>query len=137
MSKEDELVEGKTERIAAADLSGRREQGSQPRLGEPTAHWHLHAVCIHVPTDYEPYGYRVRDGSDCSCGCRWWLPLQVHSGDWGVCVNPRSPRCGMLTFEHQGCQFFEEEPELDKKVEAQIAELNELVKRRKEAEPPR
>ena len=27
--------------------------------------------------------------------------------DWGVCINPRSPRSGLLTFEHQGCEFFE------------------------------
>jgi len=27
--------------------------------------------------------------------------------DWGVCVNPASPRAGLLTFEHQGCEQFE------------------------------
>ncbi len=132
MNQNEELDVRKTEHIEAADLSGKREQDSLPKLGEPSDHWHLHAICVHLPTDYEPYGYRVRDGSDCSVGCRWWLPLEVHPTDWGVCVNPRSPRCGLLTFEHQGCQFYEQDPELDKKVEAQIAEANELVKRRKE-----
>jgi hypothetical protein len=52
-------------------------------------------------------------------------------------VNPRSPRCGLLTFEHQGCQFFEEDPELDKQVEAQVAELNQLAKSRREANQPK
>ena len=26
--------------------------------------------------------------------------------DWGVCANPKSPRAGLLTFEHQGCPEF-------------------------------
>jgi len=26
--------------------------------------------------------------------------------DWGVCANPKSPRAGLLTFEHQGCPAF-------------------------------
>ena len=26
--------------------------------------------------------------------------------DWGVCGNPESHRCGLLTFEHQGCREF-------------------------------
>jgi hypothetical protein len=29
--------------------------------------------------------------------------------DWGVCVNPVSPRVGLLTFEHQGCPQFEQD----------------------------
>jgi len=31
------------------------------------------------------------------------------SFDWGVCIAPRSPRSGLLTFEHHGCEFFEAE----------------------------
>jgi hypothetical protein len=134
MSSNDEEFEEKTETIPAADLKGKREPVSLAKLGNPDDHWHLHAICIHLPTDYEPYGYRDRDGNDCSCGCRWWLPLVAHPGDWGVCSNPRSPRCGLLTFEHQGCQFFDADPELDKKVETQIAELNQQVKKRREEE---
>lgn len=91
------------------DLSGKRAEISWVKLGNPTDHAHLHAVCLHLPTDYEPYGYRVRDGADCSCGCRWFLALEEWPADWGVCVNPRSPRCGLLTFEHQGCAFCEVE----------------------------
>jgi len=132
MDPDSKLFGERIEQIEAADLNGKRDEVTQSKLGNPKDHWHLHAICIHLPTDYEPYGYRVRDGHDCSCGCRWWLPLEVHPGDWGVCVNPRSPRCGLLTFEHQGCQFYEEDPELDKKVEAQIAELNQLAKSRRE-----
>jgi hypothetical protein len=26
--------------------------------------------------------------------------------DWGICANATSPRCGLLTFEHQGCPNF-------------------------------
>jgi hypothetical protein len=26
--------------------------------------------------------------------------------DWGVCTNPKSPRAGLLTFEHMGCAFY-------------------------------
>lgn len=42
-------------------------------------------------------------GVDCSCGCYYFIELQ-DSGDWGVCCNPESPRAGLLTWEHQGCQ---------------------------------
>jgi hypothetical protein len=49
---------------------------------------------------------------DCSCGCRHFLPLQGQLGhDWGVCANSKSPRAGLLTFEHQGCAEFEAEAE--------------------------
>lgn len=64
-----------------------------------------------LPSDFEPYGRRSRDedwGPDCSCGCRWFIPLEGDLRfDWGVCCNPKSPRCGLLTFEHQGCREFE------------------------------
>lgn len=77
-----------------------------------TLHEHLHTVCRHLPTDFEPYGRRERNAADCSCGCRRFLKLPGGLGyDWGVCINPRSPRSGLLTFEHQGCEFFE--PEVD------------------------
>lgn len=92
------------------DLTGKQETCQKAKLSDQADdHWHLHAVCIKLPTDYEPYGFRVRDDADCSCGCKWWLPLQARPYDWGVCSNPQSPRCGLLTFEHQGCQFFEAE----------------------------
>jgi hypothetical protein len=43
-------------------------------------------------------------------GCRWYVKLQGSLGhDWGVCTNAQSHRCGLLTFEHQGCQQFERE----------------------------
>jgi hypothetical protein len=51
---------------------------------------------------------------DCSGGCRWYHILAGRRGqDWGVCANPRSPRAGLLTFEHQGCREFEEDPRSD------------------------
>ena len=113
MDPEEKVSDERTEQIEVAELTGKQEHLPNAKLGQPKEHWHLHAVCIHLPTDYEPYGYRVRDGNDCSCGCKWFLPLQVHPADWGVCSNPQSPRCGLLTFEHQGCQFFAYDPELD------------------------
>ena len=56
--------------------------------------------------DYEPYGTTLREGSDCSCGCMWFLPLKCLPHDWGVCTNKKSHRVGRLTFEHQGCSLF-------------------------------
>jgi len=71
----------------------------------------LRKIVPHLDTDFEPYGKRSREadyGPDCSCGCRYFVPLEGNLGlDWGVCVNPKSPRCGLLTFEHQGCKEFE------------------------------
>jgi len=85
-------------------------------LGD-TLHQRLHSVCRHLPTDFQPYGKRVRTGPDCSCGCKHFLklpdPLRF---DWGVCINPRSPRSGLLTFEHQGCEFFEAEDEAGEEI---------------------
>jgi hypothetical protein len=69
----------------------------------------LKAVLVMLPTDFEPYGKRERSGhSDCSGNCRWYHVLAGTRGqDWGVCVNPKSPRSGLLTFEHQGCPQYE------------------------------
>ena len=103
----------KKQEIDAVNLGGKREGSDLVRLGPPRDHWHLHAVCIRLPTDFEPYGNRIRTGPDCSCGCKWYLKLEAQPYDWGACSNPQSPRCGLLTFEHQGCAFFEGEPEPD------------------------
>ena len=67
-------------------------------------------------TDYLPWGKVKRwenekkDYPDCSCGCKHFKPLYNKKTtvdcDFGVCINSRSPRCGLLTFEHQagkGC----------------------------------
>jgi len=72
-------------------------------------HGDFDKVCINKDTDFEPYGKRDRDkdyGPDCSCGCKFFQPTQTMPADWGVCVNPESPRAGLLTFEHQGCKHF-------------------------------
>jgi hypothetical protein len=68
-------------------------------------------VCQKLPSDFKPYGKRDRARTepcaDCSCGCVHFLPLNGEVGmDWGVCANPKSPRAGLLTFEHQGCPEF-------------------------------
>src|SRR5262249_21175432 len=101
-----------------SDDRGRRLeeiQAAQPESDSPipaslSLHNQLHLVCIHRPTDFAPYGIRLRHSVDCSCGCRYYVPLEGKEGaDWGVCANPRSTRAGLLTFEHQGCEFFEGE----------------------------
>lgn len=65
--------------------------------------------CKQQWTDYEPYGTTGREEYfDCSEGCKHYVPLRGDLGhDWGVCLNPESRRCGLLTFEHQGCPCFE------------------------------
>lgn len=73
-------------------------------------HNQLWAVC----RDTEAYraGTDTDDHNkpDCSCGCKWFHPLQGMAGmDWGVCFHPKSPRAGLLTFEHMGCDCWEED----------------------------
>ena len=74
----------------------------------------LTSVYRRLPTDYEPYGDRVRnEAGDCSCGCRHYLRFRGETGqDWGACGNSESPRAGLMTFEHQGCERFEAESSL-------------------------
>ena len=92
-----------------ADLSGRRELVGPETAGDvKRAHDKLWLAVICRPMDFEPYGLRVRDGDDCSCGCVHFLKLEEELRfDWGVCSNPRSHRCGLLTWEHMGCPQFE------------------------------
>ena len=74
----------------------------------PGLHEQLWQIVVTLPTDVEPWGQREPGAvGDCSCSCRWFLPLVALPGDWGVCANPASPRVGLLTFEHQGCPQFE------------------------------
>lgn len=87
-----------------------------------TTHEHLLRIVKRLPSDFQPYGERDRDiaepSEDCSCGCRHFLVLDGELGyDWGVCANPASPRCGLLTFEHQGCPQFEPEQEPEEPIE--------------------
>lgn len=79
-------------------------------------HQKLMAALRRLPTDYADYGGLVvrwadddRGYPDCSCGCKWAVPLDGMLGlDWLVCAKPGAPRCGLLTFEHQtGVDCFE------------------------------
>jgi hypothetical protein len=74
-------------------------------------HGSLLAAMRRLPSDFEPWGERSRDddsGPDCGGGCRWYVRLEPGLQlDWGVCRNAASPRCGLLTYEHQGCRQFE------------------------------
>jgi hypothetical protein len=70
-----------------------------------------------LESDFEPYGRRSRfngNPADCSCGCRYFVTLAPPklSLDWGCCLNKKSPRAGLLTFEHQGCREFEYGPSI-------------------------
>jgi hypothetical protein len=69
---------------------------------KPSLHEHLHSICRHMPSDFEPYGERTATeaGADSSSGCKHFLKLSGKLGaDSGVCANPASPRAGLLTFE--------------------------------------
>jgi hypothetical protein len=84
----------------------------------PDDHEFLLEHVIYLDEDYVPYGKAMRIKVDCSSNCKWYLPLQGHlSFDWGVCANPKSHRCGLLTFEHQGCNKFQEKKEIPERVE--------------------
>ena len=76
-------------------------------------HERLWSIVRQLPEDYLPYGTDDRSTHwfpDCSVGCQFFKPLAGElSTDWGVCANPLSHRCGLLTFEHQGCRSFEQE----------------------------
>jgi hypothetical protein len=76
---------------------------------QPMNHKHLLSIVPRLPQDYPPFGLSESDGAgDCSRGCRWYARLAgAPSDDWGVCTNAESHRCGLLTFEHQGCARFE------------------------------
>jgi hypothetical protein len=73
-----------------------------------------------LPSDYKDYGGEVErwgddtlDYPDCSSGCKHFAPLHDfdivgHDLDWGVCMNIKASRAGLLTWEHQsGFECFE------------------------------
>lgn len=71
-------------------------------------HKELLKIVKRDPNDYSPFGdvERWKDENkaypDCSCGCKFAIQLKGKLGsDWVVCTNPKSHRCGLLTFEHQ------------------------------------
>lgn len=81
-------------------------------------HTHLVSVVRSEIDDYRPWGGVVRwedpeeTYPDCSQGCAFFYKLATRGkvalgNDWGVCANPKSHRCGLLTFEHQGCGEFQ------------------------------
>ena len=73
-------------------------------------HDYLLSITFRHDADFWPYGKLERENyhcSDCSCGCHYFIELRdPFSGDWGICANRKSHRCGLLTFEHQGCEKF-------------------------------
>lgn len=113
----------------SANLFQRRLSKDEHR----SLHHLLLELCPKLPTDFEPYGQRSREedwGPDCSCGCKHFLELEgVLGADWGVCSNPRSPRRGLLTFEHQGCREFEDDERIDEEIERLVKEHPEVFRR--------
>ena len=91
-----------------SNLRDKRQLRLTPGFQTHEALW---AVAKKLPTDFEPYGKRQRSDvspGDCSCNCRWFHKVAGMQGlDWGVCANPKSPRAGLLTFEHMGCPEYE------------------------------
>jgi hypothetical protein len=90
-------------------LEKRKETQTQMK-DEKTIHEQLKSICKASGDDYFPYGTRERkdDDKDCSCGCKYFIPLSGECGnDWGVCTSKVSLRSGRLTFKHQGCVYFE------------------------------
>ncbi len=86
------------------------------RRAQLREHRRLLSLTKRLPEDFTPYGWVNRERNnyqgDCSCGCKWYRELDGElGGDWGVCTNPKSHRCGLLTFEHQGCLHFTPGPE--------------------------
>jgi len=87
----------------------------------PLSHHRLLRIVKRLPEDYQSFGLVDGDQNpngmgyaDCSGGCRFYATLEGKLGmDWGCCVNPKSHRAGLLTFEHQGCYHFEADPHDD------------------------
>lgn len=105
----------RSESFAVTEESQREIDAAYKRISPGSAtHEQLWQITKMLPSDFRPYGTRERDGKhwqDCSCGCNFYHRLRGNvEGDWGVCVNPASPRCGLITFEHQGCEQWEHDP---------------------------
>ena len=67
----------------------------------------LWQVCRDKPSYEDGTDTEQHNKPDCSCGCVFHHALDGITGmDWGVCCCPQSPRAGLLTFEHMGCQFW-------------------------------
>ncbi len=80
------------------------------------SHEELWAVCHVHGRKYESWPGHDLDPPTGQCfGCRWFHELaggvpdrgywEHRNYDWGVCFDAtgRSPRLGLLTYEHQGC----------------------------------
>src|SRR5262245_35212362 len=78
-----------------------------PRLTNDKAHFHsCHDRWLERMTatpespEYDIY-------ADQCGGCRFFLHLtDAFKFDWGVCSNPKSPRDGLATFEHDQCREY-------------------------------
>jgi hypothetical protein len=105
----------KKERMRIRRLSKRQDELETAVSPGYQSHEQLWQIVRKLPTDFEPYGQTKRQTiCDCSSDCRWFHVLAGRrSQDWGVCANPKSPRSGLLTFEHPGCLEFEEDPRSD------------------------
>jgi len=93
---------------------------------------HLFEIVTRMPSDFAPFGERmpISDGCiqpECSDGCRFFGHLAGGAGlDWGVCLSPRSPRSGLLTFKDFGCPQFERRHEDDYDMQDHEGQLMEI-----------
>jgi hypothetical protein len=79
----------------------------QPSGNFPDYPMTTHEQCWKVARETEEYCSGIHYTYDCSCQCYFFHPLLGDlQTDWGVCTNPKSPRAGLLTFEHMGCAFY-------------------------------
>ena len=73
-----------------------------------------HGVAALMVSDihFEPFWDPAKAAELESAPARSWDAILAGplGADWGVCMNQRSPRAGLLTFEHQGCPQFEDGP---------------------------
>lgn len=126
-------LESLYDQLKAYPLDQWGKQFTETHLTMSVQHWRLLQVVPQMPQDYPDFGTCPRESedgatwyADCSAGCRWYITFPAPLGyDWGCCTNPRSHRCGLLTFEHQGCPQFEFDPRIDAEFERLAAEQAE------------
>ena len=103
--------------VAAADPTYKKPMPTKvdpATIGGDVHHKRLWQVCRDQADYIAGRDTDNHEKPDCSSGCRYFFPLEgKHGMDWGVCTEPRSPRAGLLTFEHMGCPFYEASPDED------------------------
>jgi hypothetical protein len=67
--------------------------------------------CLRQHIRYGSGHYQDAWYSEQCFSCRFFLVFSHSIGeDWGVCANGASPRDGLVTFEHDGCEGYDVDP---------------------------